>query len=52
MADPDETALSKLAKKMLAMPHKKREDSKVGTPKAKITKPRGAKVTVKRSNPD
>jgi hypothetical protein len=32
MADPDEVQLSKLAKKMLAMPPKKREDSKLGKP--------------------
>jgi hypothetical protein len=30
MTDPDEAQLSKLAKKMLATPHKKREDSKLG----------------------
>jgi hypothetical protein len=30
MTDPDEAQLSKLAKKMLATPHKKRDESKVG----------------------
>jgi hypothetical protein len=39
MADPDEVQLSKLAKKMLAMPHKKREDSKLGKPRTKPTAP-------------
>jgi hypothetical protein len=33
MADPDEVQLSKLAKKMLAMPPKKREESKLGKPR-------------------
>src|ERR1700730_3955885 len=33
MADPDEVQLDKLAKKMLAMPPKKREDSKLGKPR-------------------
>ena len=31
--DPDELQLGKLAKKMLAMPPKKREDSKFGKPR-------------------
>jgi hypothetical protein len=30
MTDPDEIKLAKLAKSVLSMPHKKREDSKVG----------------------
>jgi hypothetical protein len=37
MTDPDEVQLGKLAKRMLAMPPKKREDSKLG-------KPRGAMI--------
>ena len=32
MADPDEAQLSFLAKKMLAMPHKNRDELKVGRP--------------------
>ena len=35
MADPDEAQLSKLAKRILSMPHKKREESKIGRTKAK-----------------
>jgi hypothetical protein len=31
--DPDELQLGKLAKRMLAMPPKKREDSKLGKPR-------------------
>jgi hypothetical protein len=34
MADPDEVQLGKLAKKILAMPPKNREDSKLGKPRA------------------
>jgi hypothetical protein len=30
MIDPDEARLSKLAKSVLAMPHKRREESKIG----------------------
>jgi hypothetical protein len=33
MTDPDEVQLGKLAKKMLAMPPKKREESKLGKPR-------------------
>jgi hypothetical protein len=35
MTDPDEVQLSKLAKKMLAMPPKKRADSKLGKPRTR-----------------
>jgi len=38
MADPDEAALSKLAKKMLATPPREREDMKVGTRRSKRPK--------------
>jgi hypothetical protein len=33
MSDPDEVQLGKLAKRMLSMPPKKREDSKLGKPR-------------------
>jgi hypothetical protein len=45
MTDPDEAQPSKLAKKMLSMPPKKHEDSKVGKPK---TKPAATRGTAKR----
>jgi len=35
MTDHDEVQLSKLAKRMLAMPSKKRDESKIGKPKVK-----------------
>jgi hypothetical protein len=38
MNDPDEVQLGKLAKRMLAMPPKKRENSKFGNPRAKTNK--------------
>jgi hypothetical protein len=38
-ADEDEKALSDLAKRVLAMPPKRREESKIGKPTAK-TKPK------------
>jgi hypothetical protein len=40
MTDPEEVQLGKLAKKMLAMPPKKRKDSKLGKPRAKPTAPK------------
>jgi hypothetical protein len=39
MTDPDEAALSKLAKKMLAMPPKKHDDMKLGKARAAKTLP-------------
>jgi hypothetical protein len=33
MTDPEEIKLSKLARRVLAMPPKKREDSKLGKPR-------------------
>jgi hypothetical protein len=55
MADPNETALSKLAKKMLAMPPKKHKDMKLGKRKAKASTkpsqgvPSGARKSKRRS---
>jgi hypothetical protein len=40
MNDPDEVQLGKLAKRMLAMPPKKRKDSKLGKPRAKPNAPK------------
>jgi hypothetical protein len=40
MTDPDEAALSKLAKKMLSAPPKERADMKVGGRQAKLAKER------------
>jgi hypothetical protein len=40
MADPDELQLDKLAKRVLAMPPKKREESKLGKPRNPSQKPK------------
>jgi hypothetical protein len=37
MTDPDEAQLSKIAKQILATPHKLRSESKVGKPRAQST---------------
>jgi hypothetical protein len=53
LGDPDEVQLGKLAKRMLAMPPKKREESKLGKPRNpsqkrnELAKPREGKLAKK-----
>jgi hypothetical protein len=48
MADPDEAQLAKLAKRVLAMPPKKREDSKLGKSRTKHKKSLALKAQTKK----
>jgi hypothetical protein len=53
MTDPDEAALSKLAKKILSMPPKHHEDMKLGKSNAKVeskANPPTQKLRIEKTN--